>query len=139
MALGHDRLARPAEMHVRALLRAEWPALARHPNILLVGPDRVVNIALQDLAGSVRQPVADVASTDYLALPEFTTGTLIVPDVLDLDDEDQHRLHAWLGRSGQVVQVVATSRGPVYPRVATGAFLPSLYYRLNTLYIELEA
>jgi hypothetical protein len=138
MALGHDQLARPAEMRLRAFLRAEWSALGRHPNMLLVGPPRLVDTALNDLAGMVRRPVAEVSAIHYDVPPGFTSGTLIVRDVWHLAEEDQRRLHAWLDRMGQAVQVVATSRGPVYHRVATGAFLSSLYYRLNTLYIELD-
>jgi transcriptional regulator of aromatic amino acid metabolism len=50
--------------------------------------------------------------------------------------EDQHRLMAWLER-GDRPRVISTSRVSLLPIVQAGMFIESLYYRLNTLCIDL--
>ena len=39
--------------------------------------------------------------------------------------------------SSERIQIVTTSTVPLFPLVTRGAFLETLYYRLNVIYVEL--
>jgi hypothetical protein len=139
MALRPSRIVEPGgALPESALLAGEWFALERHPNILIVGPDGLVAAALRKLWASLRQPVVSVTWPNYPLPVDSRAGTLLVRDLELLPGEDQHRLQEWLDQPGRSVQVVATSSASVFQRVAQGTFLSSLYYRLNTLYFEIE-
>jgi Sigma-54 interaction domain len=62
--------------------------------------------------------------------------TLILDDVNLLPPADQHEVETWLDRNAGKVQVISASAQPILPMIATGTFLESLYYRLNTVYCE---
>jgi DNA-binding NtrC family response regulator len=66
-------------------------------------------------------------------------GTLVLRDVDCLKPVEQVQLLEWLQQNDFALQVVASTSVPLLPRVATGAFLDSLYYRLNVLYLDLAA
>ena len=75
-----------------------------------------------------------------LALPPVGhPGSLILTDVGDLTLAEQHRLVVWLNENANRTQVISTSRRPLISMVVGGDFLPTLYYRLNTVYIDLTA
>ena len=61
---------------------------------------------------------------------------MILQDVGALTDGDQHRLLDWLDRTPGRTQVVSTTPAPLYPRVQAGAFIDRLYYRLNTVCMD---
>lgn len=110
----------------------------RHPNVLVIGSDVDVADRLRTLQGVCRQPMVAHRPPDPLVLPTpFDAGTLILRDVSWLSLNDQHRLLAWLERDCGHTQIIATDTRPVWLRVETGAFLASLYYRLNIIYIDL--
>ena len=50
--------------------------------------------------------------------------------------DDQLRLLDWLERAKGRTQVVSTSSGPVLPRVHSGDFIERLYYRHNTVCVD---
>ena len=93
------------------------------------------------MVGAVRahlgQPLITLLCDQTLELPRVSLGTVILfgVDVLALDD--QHRLMTWLER-GDRPRVISTSRVSLLPIVEAGMFIESLYYRLNTLYIDLR-
>ena len=64
-------------------------------------------------------------------------GTMVVRHVDTLVQEDQRRLLDWLERAAGVTQVISTASAPLLPSVEAGAFMQSLYYRLNTIYLDL--
>ncbi len=64
--------------------------------------------------------------------------TLILHEIGQLSREDQACLSQWLESQQGRVHVVSTSAAPLHLRVAAGAFVDSLYYRLNTVCVELD-
>ncbi len=110
-----------------------WQVLqAARPNVLVIDPDpqhraRTVEAILE---GS-REPVWRCPATPF-ALPPDTVGTLVVPDVERLTLEQQRELLAW-AESHRTTQLVSISPAPLFPAVAAGTFLDSLYYRLNVV------
>jgi hypothetical protein len=120
-------------------LSVDWQVQrASHPNVLVVGPDVDVVNALRTLPRVWRQPVVTHRPPDPLVLPTpFHAGTVVLREVSCLSLNDQHRLMAWLEGDCGRTQIIATDTRPVWPRLQTGAFLASLYYRLNIIYIDL--
>jgi hypothetical protein len=51
------------------------------------------------------------------------SSTLILTEAASLSFADQHRLLAWLERSGDATQVITTTSCPLFPLVERGAFL----------------
>jgi transcriptional regulator of acetoin/glycerol metabolism len=75
---------------------------------------------------------------EKLALPPaHQQGTLILHDVGNLSPAEQLELLGWLADVDRDVQVVSTSSTQLMPRVNSGAFLDTLYYRLNTVCVDL--
>ena len=75
-----------------------------------------------------------------LLLPPATArpSTVVVRDVDALTADEQRALLAWLDSGESRTQVVSTASAPVLPLVEAGAFNDALYYRLNTVYINLS-
>jgi hypothetical protein len=105
-------------------------------NLLLTGVDVVIKNVLQVLTPDLRNPVITWRQGERLVLPPVTkTGTLILYGVGTLAREDQRRLLEWTLAASRT-QVVSTTRTPLLPRVQAGAFLDTLYYRLNTVCVN---
>jgi transcriptional regulator of acetoin/glycerol metabolism len=47
-------------------------------------------------------------------------------------------LFEWLDSTSSGTQVVSTASAPLLPLVEAGAFDDALYYRLNTVYVDLS-
>jgi transcriptional regulator of acetoin/glycerol metabolism len=56
-----------------------------------------------------------------------------------LDAECQARLLEWLDAGDARRQVVSLSSDPLFARVERGLFSEDLYYRLNTVMVQLDA
>ena len=105
--------------------------------MLLVGPGDVVEKVLDTIAPGVRTPVASWRPGELFVLPLTTSiGTMIFRDVDALTLSDQRLLLDWLERVAGRTQVVSTVSAPLMPRVEAGTFLDVLYYRLNTIYMD---
>jgi DNA-binding NtrC family response regulator len=86
----------------------------------------------------LHQPIVTRCAGDRLALqPIEHTGTLVLHSVGTLDRDDQRRLIEWLDRPWPRPQVVSTSPAPLLAEVERGVFFDSLYYRLNTVCLQL--
>lgn len=111
--------------------------LVRMPrvNLLLVGPDSVIQNVLEMLRPSLQTPIENWCPSQRLALPPFT-GTMVLRDVDALTLEDQRRLVGWLELCVGRTQVISTTSFPLLPRVEAGTFLDTLYYRLNTVCVD---
>jgi hypothetical protein len=108
-------------------------------NLLVTGPDDLTNVFVKSLRWDLRNPVVILRGGESFALPSSPVGTLFLADVGALTYEEQLRLHEWLeGRPGDT-QVISMSATPLMPMVAAGSFLEGLYYRLNTIYIDITA
>jgi hypothetical protein len=126
----HWQLARAA--HVDLLLMG-MPRI----NLLLIAPDGVVQHVLKSLMLDLWEPVARWSPGESLALPAPTmAGTLVLHDVHALPAADQQRLVEWLELAQGRTQVVSTTSAPLLPRVTAGIFNATLFYRLNTVCID---
>lgn len=120
------------------LLSPEWCRLLQrvHPNVLLAGTRVAVNLALDALQSSLQQPIVTWRADGPLAVASLpSSGTLVFPAVDGLSRENQQGLLSWLDAMGKV-QVVSTTRVPLFRLVERGVFLDTLYYRLNVVYLE---
>ena len=106
-------------------------------NLLLIAPDGVVRFVLESLLLDLHEPIARwrpgrtarVATVDE-------GGTLVLHESGSLTPDDQLRLLDWLERAEGRTQVVSTSSAPLLPRVHAGGFIDTLYYRLNTVCVD---
>lgn len=107
-------------------------------NLLLTGKARAVQDALESLAGNLHEPIVTWCPGEQLALPVArNAGTMVLHNIDAMRLEEQVQLLAWLGEVMGRTQVVSTSAAPLLPQVRAGAFLDTLYYRLNTVYVPL--
>jgi hypothetical protein len=60
----------------------------------------------------------------------------VLRDVHGLTPADQLELLDWLELAEGRTQVVSTSSTPLLPRVHSGEFIDTLYYRLNTVCVD---
>ena len=105
-------------------------------NILLLGSDGVIQNLLETLGPDLRHPICVWSPRERFALPTDHVKSLVLRDVGTLKHADQMRLLQWLDRNTGGTQVVSTSNVPLMPRVRSGAFLETLYYRLNTIVLD---
>jgi hypothetical protein len=109
---------------------------AGSPNLLLIGPDAVAEQFLGPLMPSLASPIAYLDAANP-ALPATPVGTLIVHDVARLTPDRQAQFLEWLSAQTETA-VITVSPRPLFPRVRRGAFSDPLYYRLNTVIVDLE-
>ena len=129
----HWRLARAA--HVDLLLMG-MPRV----NLLLIAPDGVVRFVLESLLLDLHDPIARWRPGERLVLPStMESGTLVLHDTGALSADDQLRLLDWLERAEGRTQVVSTSSTPLLPLVHSGRFIDTLYYRLNTVCVDVTS
>ena len=129
----HWRMARAA--HVDLLLMG-MPRV----NLLLIAADGVVRYVIESLLLDLQEPIARWKPGERLPLPPPSEGgTLVIHDVGCLTADDQLRLLDWLERAAGRTQVVSTSSTPLLPRVNAGTFIDTLYYRLNTVCVDVSA
>jgi transcriptional regulator of aromatic amino acid metabolism len=106
-------------------------------NLLLVGADSVIQNVIETLLMDLREPIAHWSVGEPLVLPpESSAGTMILHDVGTLPQWEQRRLLRWLEQTTGPTQVVSTSAVSLLPRVQNGSFVDTLYYRLNTICLD---
>jgi len=143
---GATPLSEPSETVSR--LREDWRvARAAHAelvrlgmppvNVLLTGPDGVLDYLLDALLPDLREPVGRWCPGEQLLLPPpALIGTMIFQDIGEMPDDDQRRLLEWLSRAAGRTQVVSTTSECLLPRVEAGEFNATLYYRLNIVCLD---
>jgi hypothetical protein len=127
------RLARTAHIDLQ---------LMRMPrvNLLLKGPETVTENVLDLLLPTLSTPIENWRPGARLALSTSPRlRTLILRDVSGLGADDQQRLLKWLEHAPGRTQVVSTTASSMLPRVEAGKFMDTLYYRLNTIFVNLSA
>ena len=129
----HWRMARAA--HVDLLLMG-MPRV----NLLLIAPDGVVRFVLESLLLDLQEPIERWRIGQKLALPATDdSGTLVLHEVGTLPTDEQLRLLDWLERAEGRTQVISTSTAALLPRVHAGGFIDTLYYRLNTVCVDVAS
>jgi hypothetical protein len=116
----------------------EWAILRTSPaNGLLVGAPRLTHAAVACFEKGVRHPFVWWSHDQSTDVPELTTGTLVVGQVDRLDASQQAQLLQWIDLHSSV-QVLALAPASLFERVARGRFSTELYYRMNTVLVEMR-
>ncbi|MGE3707215.1 MAG: sigma 54-interacting transcriptional regulator, partial [Vicinamibacterales bacterium] len=106
-------------------------------NLLLLGSDDVVWRVLGSHL-SLGTPIVTWEPGRPFVLPAVACArTVVLREVGQLSPLDQVRLLDWLERAVGRTQVVSTSSTPLLSQVEEGEFLSALYYRLNTICVDL--
>ena len=109
-------------------------------NLLLIGIDGGVWSVLERLLPDLHQPIATWTAGQRFVLPPVArTGTFILHEVGALSLDDQRRLLEWSERAAGLVQIISTTSAPLLPRVHAGGFIEILYYRLNTVSVDVTS
>jgi Sigma-54 interaction domain len=108
-------------------------------NVLLVGIDNMVWNVLETLPLNFREPISTWSPGEPLTLPSGKTGTMILHAIGNMTHDEQLRLFDWLGRAGRRTQVISTTPESLLSRVQDGTFIDLLYYRLNTVCVNVTA
>jgi len=106
-------------------------------NVLVTGPNDALGAFLQAARTELREPIR----TGVGELPALDdVRTVILTQVDALTGADQQRLQRWLDeRRTENVQVLSLTSASLYELVAANAFDADLYYRLNTILLEIQA
>jgi hypothetical protein len=113
--------------------------LSTRANLLLIGPDDLTRGFLKAVRPHLQEPVVILRGDEPFALPPRPVGTLILIDVGAFSPPDQSRLYDALNDQLSGTQVISTSATGLMPMLAATSFLETLYYRLNTIYIDVAA
>lgn len=109
-------------------------------NVLVVGSSEATRIVLDMLRLDLRGPVLKWRPGQPLELPtRGRAATMVLEDLTRLTSDEQVRILGWLEQVSGQVRVVSTTTVPIWPRVAQGQFNEVLYYRLNTVYVDVGA
>jgi hypothetical protein len=108
-------------------------------NVMLVGPEHKVSSLIGALVPDL-YPAAPFKRREHrpLFVPASSHDAVVIRDVDALTPEEQLRLLDRLSVAKTRAQVVCTASKPLLPLVEAGTFNASLYYRLNTIYIDLR-
>jgi hypothetical protein len=106
------------------------------PNMLLIGGGVLADAFLAPLMPLLAAPIVYLDAANP-SLPSTSVGTLIVSSIGRLTPSDQTQLLGWLDARGETT-VIAVADRSLFPRVRRGAFLDPLYYRLNTIVVDLR-
>lgn len=117
----------------------DWQVIVNErPNVLLRGSDAVCDAAVSALWPVLRRPVHRWLAELERPLPRLDDGTLVVDHLAACLPAQQTALLDWLDATDARVQIVSTAEQPLLTLVAHGFFLPELYYRVNTIYLDLS-
>ena len=109
-------------------------------NVLVIGNAEATRIVVDMLRLDLRGPIARWRAGQPLDLPSPAhAATLVLEDVSRLTTEEQFRVLRWLDDVKGRIRVVSTTHEPLWPRVQVGVFNEVLYYRLNTVFLDMGA
>jgi hypothetical protein len=131
----HRQFADNARL-VQAAIEELLPVRTSRANVLLAGGDELVGPVLQTLLGTVQHPIMSWFSGEQFALPLIDAGTLVLHEVGALGLLEQIQLLEWSERAMGNTRVISTTSVHLLPRVRAGGFIDTLYYRLNTVYVD---
>lgn len=107
-------------------------------NVLLTGGHGATREVLAGLLREVGGPILAWYPGERLILPRHPrVGTMILHEVGMMCEEDQLRLVEWLENRRRRIQIVSTTSAPLQYKVEAGSFNDTLYFRLNTVRIDL--
>jgi hypothetical protein len=107
-------------------------------NVLVIGNSEATRIVVDMLRLDLRGPIARWRAGQPLDLPSPThVATLVLEDVSRLTTDEQFCVLRWLDDVRGRIRVVSTTHEPLWPRVQVGVFNEVLYYRLNTVFVDM--
>ena len=107
-------------------------------NVLLEGRIEALRLVIRTLLGHVAKPVWMWSPGAELVLPPIEwPGTLVLDEVAGLTLQEQIQVLQWSAGPLRNTQVISTTSEPLLPRVRAGSFIDILYYRLNTVYLDI--
>ena len=124
-------------------------ALSARRNLLVTGPDCRVAALLQRLA--TERTTIICCGSEPLRLPNpgsKQTGarqpgsgvsTIVLRDVDALTSSEQDVLAEWIASGDSAPHLITTASTSLLPLVDAGEFNATLYYRLNIVYIAMDA
>jgi hypothetical protein len=108
-------------------------------NTMFIGPFDLTQSILASLR--LETPVQRVTPEDVLVRPfsppPAHIRTVIIDDIASFGPRNQRRLYEWLEERPGRARIVSIAPRALVQAVADKTFLESLYYRLNTVYIDL--
>jgi Sigma-54 interaction domain len=108
-------------------------------NLLLIGSTGATRIVMEMLWLELREPIVTWRPGQPLDLPAAgCASTLVLHDINELTQEQQLLLRQWMDQTGSRVRVVSTTRSSLWPQLKSRAFDDALYYRLNTVCVDIE-
>ena len=119
-----------------AALMACLAARGRRPNVLVECTSDSSDAVIRHLMALCGRPLRYFALPGRLELPATQEGTLMLRDVAALTLAQQVQLYDWLTCAGPSLQVISLTTLPLRDLVEDGAFLESLYYRLNVIRLD---
>jgi len=126
------RIVRPAprkDLQVASLPRT---------NVLVVGNPEATRIVVDMLRLDLRGPVVRWRAGQPLDLPSPAyAATLVLDNVAHLTTDEQFRVLRWLDDVKGRIRVVSTTSDALWPRGQVGVFNEVLYYRLNTVFVDM--
>jgi transcriptional regulator of acetoin/glycerol metabolism len=106
--------------------------------VLVVGNPEATRIVVDMLRLDLRGPVMRWRTGQPLDLPSpAQAATLVLENVTRLTTDEQFRVLRWLDDVKGKIRVVSTTSDALWPRVQVGVFNEVLYYRLNTVFVDM--
>jgi Sigma-54 interaction domain len=109
--------------------------LEAQPNALLIGDEDLALSILVTYQHCLALPIVEWRTPAPLKAPP--SGTLVIWDVDRLNAPQQRACLEWMDCHAASVQVISIAARTVFSLVQAGAFLPELYYHLNTVCLPL--
>ena len=109
--------------------------LEAQPHTLLIGDEDLAQSMLATYQRHLVSPIVEWRPPAPLKAPP--AGTLVIWDVDRLNAPLQRACLVWMDRHAAAVQVISVAARTIFPLVQARAFMPELYYRLNTMCLPL--
>jgi hypothetical protein len=117
---------------------ADWNTiLDARPNLMVCGEPSFIDAFLSTLRPYCLEPIHIIPKNDLSALSYVSGGTVILDRLADYESDDQRAVLEWLDARGWSQQVIATTDRPLLDLMESRTFSDRLYYRLNTVYLNL--
>ena len=134
--MNHEDNTSPDLLHVDSL---DWAAIMEaKPNVLICGDSTFIGSFLQVFSDHCAPPLRRIAHSGALGfLSHIDKGTVLLENADRYKVPEQKIVLDWIAYAGAGIQVITTTGNPLFDLVEQGQFLDSLFYRINTVYLEL--